>query len=137
MQECIVSRPLRHYLVTEVAGTGVELTLEPLMVVIAPPCRHLRRPLSESLVHQLVGEAVDLEREFICEALQVISTKGRLQDTSAAIHGMMHGSAASCGITKQASCNSCLWSNTMWSGLLLSCQHGCQDVNLKAVGICI
>jgi hypothetical protein len=33
--------------------------------------RHLRHPLSESLVHTLVAEAVELEREFICEALQV------------------------------------------------------------------
>lgn len=35
------------------------------------PCRHLRNQLSEPIVHELVAEAVELEREFICEALQV------------------------------------------------------------------
>jgi len=53
--------------------------------VVAIACRHLRKPLSESLVHQLVGEAVDLEREFICEALQVSST-----ETKAAGHTCCH-----------------------------------------------
>jgi hypothetical protein len=32
---------------------------------------YLRHPLAESEVHALVGEAVELEQEFICEALSV------------------------------------------------------------------
>jgi hypothetical protein len=42
-----------------------------LLLLPLPVPRHLRNQLSQSIVHELVAEAVELEREFICEALQV------------------------------------------------------------------
>jgi ribonucleoside-diphosphate reductase subunit M2 len=35
------------------------------------PRSHLQHPLEESLAHTIVAEAVELEREFCCEALSV------------------------------------------------------------------
>lgn len=48
-------------------------TVQPSCALLVVCCRHLQHPLSEAVVHELVAEAVELEREFICEALQVLA----------------------------------------------------------------
>lgn len=62
--------------------------------------RHLQHPLSCTVVHELVAEAVELEREFICEALQVRVRCSGSRATAAT-------ATATCGFLEPFVCTAC------------------------------